>query len=374
MHVVVVALSGRELASLEADSTWGRREICARIPGLQGSLARSARLVCGLAVLTGDNTLGDLGVDVATTVTLVLDAHHAFVVLAGSDDHTAKLWSVESGEEVLTLTGHDDHVTGVAMTPDGDVFVTVADNGIAMVWDGGTGVRSLSVRVADDLSGIDGVAISRCRTHFATASMAESAVSLWKLVSGERVREWHHEEARRVGFSPTGRFVMSVAFDGVLKLWDIFSCDCLRTLDERRMVFDVAFALDGETMLLAPFAAPVELHSVRDGDRLLALDHGGATAVAVALSPCGDAAITLTSDGVVRSWSMMTGECLFALEPDATARSVCYATCGRERVIAIGIRIGGLKFRCLDTGRLLREVRGHADAIRSLVGVTSAAL
>ena len=347
MHLVVVSLSGRELASFEAAGEWSRRDLCARIPSLGGSLARSARFVCGPTVLDGDDTLDDVGVGDAATVTLVLDVHFAFVVMTASDDHSARLWSAETGEEVMALIGHDSPVTCVAMSPDGEFLVTVASNGIARVWAGGSGECSLTVRAANVSSGIDGVAISPCCTYFATASMDESAVSLWCLRTGELVRRWPHRDARRVGFSPSGRFSMSVSIDGAYKMWDVSADDCLRSSEERRLALDVAFALDGETMLIAPFSASVELISMRSGECLLSLDHGGDTAVAVALSPCGDAAITLTSFNVVRSWSGVTGECLCAFEPDAPVRSLCYATCGRGRMIAAGTEGGGLSFWCL---------------------------
>jgi len=374
MHLVVVSLSGRELASCEAAGEWSRHDICARIPNLRGSLARSARFVCGLAVLDGDDTLDDVGVGDAATVTLLLDVHFAFVVLAASDDYSARLWSAETGEEVMALIGHDSPVTGVAMTLDGEFFVTVPSNGIARVWAGGSGECSLTVRAANVSNGIDCVAISPCGTYFAMANMAESAVSLWSLGTGELVRRWPHRDARRVGFSPSGRYSMSVSIDGVHKMWDVSSDDCLRTSDERRLVLDVAFALGGETLLLASLSAPVELINMRSGECLLSLDHDGATAVAVALSPRGDAAITLTSYNVVRSWNAVTGECLCAFEPDAPVRSMCYATCGRERMIAAGTEGGGLSFWGLDSGRLLREARGHTETNRSLVDITRAAL
>ena len=83
--------------------------------------------------------------------------------------------------------------------------------------------------------------------------------------------------------------------------------------------------------------------------------------------------VDLTGDGVVRAGSTETGERLLTMDADATVRSVCYATFGRTRMFVTGNDVGEVRFWCLETGRFLREARGHADAIRSLVSVTNAA-
>jgi len=54
----------------------------------------------------------------------------------GSGDNTAKIWDVETGQEVLTLPGSEGGVYGVAFSPlDGDSHLVVASNdGIVRVF------------------------------------------------------------------------------------------------------------------------------------------------------------------------------------------------------------------------------------------------
>ena len=39
--------------------------------------------------------------------------------ISGSYDETVRVWDLESGVCLKVLEGHTDHVTGVALTPDG---------------------------------------------------------------------------------------------------------------------------------------------------------------------------------------------------------------------------------------------------------------
>ncbi len=45
-----------------------------------------------------------------------------------------KLWVSETGEEVLTLTGHADEITAVAFSPDGRTLATATRHGPVKLW------------------------------------------------------------------------------------------------------------------------------------------------------------------------------------------------------------------------------------------------
>ena len=56
-------------------------------------------------------------------------------VATGSHDKTARIWNAETGEELVTLTGHTDFVESVAFSPDGSTIVTGSDDRTAKIWD-----------------------------------------------------------------------------------------------------------------------------------------------------------------------------------------------------------------------------------------------
>ena len=60
-------------------------------------------------------------------------------ILTGSEDHTARIWDAETGEQLHELRGHDTRVLAAAFSPDGERVVTASSDQTARVWDASTG-------------------------------------------------------------------------------------------------------------------------------------------------------------------------------------------------------------------------------------------
>lgn len=61
-------------------------------------------------------------------------------MIVSRDANTAKEWDVETGQELVTLSGHDGRVTSAAYSPDGQRIVTSSSDQTAKVWDSEMGL------------------------------------------------------------------------------------------------------------------------------------------------------------------------------------------------------------------------------------------
>jgi WD40 repeat protein len=71
-------------------------------------------------------------------------------VVSGSGDRTVKVWDAETGRELLTLQGHTNTVTTVAVTPDGKRVVSASDDRTVRLWDSTTGYETMALKMTKE--------------------------------------------------------------------------------------------------------------------------------------------------------------------------------------------------------------------------------
>ena len=65
------------------------------------------------------------------SVCVTVDGKH---LITGSEDKTARVWSLEDGALIRIFTGHTNNVTSVCVTPDGNHLITGSLDKTARLW------------------------------------------------------------------------------------------------------------------------------------------------------------------------------------------------------------------------------------------------
>ncbi|KAF2678075.1 WD40 repeat-like protein [Lentithecium fluviatile CBS 122367] len=202
---------------------------------------------------------------------------------SGSDDHTARIWDVETGTTLAVLRYHGSHVNSVSFSADG--------------------------------------------IYLATGSTDET-IGIWKQqTSGDwSCGPGHTKEVRCVAISEGGETIASASSDGVICLWDGVTGIRQRTMDQghNRSVTALVFSQDGTRLVSASSDnhACVWEVGVKKKGLMHRLEGHEDWIRAVAVSPNMSLVATGSDDKTVRVWDISAAEAKEAGKEDEAERSV----------------------------------------------------
>jgi len=245
------------------------------------------------------------------------------LLATASDDSTARLWEVASGQERARLA-HDERVYGVAFSPDGRLLATGSYNGAARLWEVASGEERARLAHDDE---VHEVAFSPDGRLLATASV-DTTVRLWEVASGqEHARLAHKGGVYGVSFSPDGGS-LATASDGAAQLWEVAS-----RKQRARLAHDgvtaVAFSPDGRLLATASVDdSTARLWEVASGQERGRLAHDREV-YGVVFSPDGRLLATASWDSTARLWNVTSGQERGRLAHDSGVHGVAFSPDGR---------------------------------------------
>jgi hypothetical protein len=236
------------------------------------------------------------------TVTGMSFSPDGYRLATASDDGTARLWDLDAGRQVWSVTAvaHGADVTGVAFAPDGVRLATVGTDGAGRVWDARTGNHLLAVGHGAPATA---VAFSGDGTRLATAG-EDGAAHIWDAATGRQLATVRHAGVvRDVAFSPDGSRLATAGADNDAHVWDVASGRQVATVSHRRAVNRVAFSRDGLQLATACDDGAARVTDVATGTEVCAF--GCPAAVTdVCFSPDGRRLAVASEDKIARTWSV----------------------------------------------------------------------
>lgn len=169
---------------------------------------------------------------------------------SGSDDGCVSLWEGTDGTERVKLQGHHDFVMSLAWSPDGKFLASGSGNrgnGELFLWDmqayrGTSGDKESVEHLSQPIRCFAGhpgrvytVAWSPSG-HQLISGGSDGMLRLWDGESGEclLMQDAYHGTIRSLKVSPNGKFLASCGDDGAIRIWDLERFSDVRTLRRDR--------------------------------------------------------------------------------------------------------------------------------------------
>jgi WD40 repeat protein len=214
---------------------------------------------------------------------------------------------------------------------------------------------------------VNSVAFSPDGTTALSAS-ADGTLKIWDLTTGQCLKtiEGHDSGINSVAYNHDGRTVLSGSWDNTLKLWDISTGQCLKTLlGHDYGVISVAFSPDGKAALSGSADNTLKLWDIATGKCIKTFTGHTAYVTSVAFSPDGKTVLSGSGDKTLKLWDIATGQCIEIFSGHSSdVTSVAFSPDGKTALSGSDDKTH--KIWDIATGQCIKTLSGHSSYVNSV--------
>jgi len=250
-------------------------------------------------------------------------------VAMASQDATARVWSIASGEAVSPVLRHEGPVRTISFSPDGSRVVTASEDRTVRVWEVSGGRQVLALRhegvVTHAEYGPDGRRV--------LSASRDGTASVWDSATGDRLAVVRHAASvNHACFSPDGRTFLTASDDETARIWDTETgrplAGPLRHREGGPLAMG-AFSRDGRMVVTTGGTREAQLWDAVTGGPLTApLPNRYNSSSFASFSPDDRLVAVAGADTAVHVWRVADGSRLNLIELDAQPAIVRFSSDG----------------------------------------------
>ena len=333
------------------------------------------------------------------------------LVVSVSNDMTVKIWDIESGGEVSTITGQKSKILSCALTHNAQIIFTgSADSKIEKAalksWDRETNQELNNFVLSGDASVHDIAALNNNRnvaialddhtvrvfdvnglkeklvlrghsarvmccaatpnSRYLVSGSKDRSLIIWDLASADNIDldEYHHaDRIWSCAISNDGNYVVSGSNDKTVKVWDLHSRKEIRTFfGHEKGVFSCVVSRDGLTLITSSEDRTIRSWDFNTGKEILVMRGHNAPVRCCAITPDNKKIISASDDSTVKLWNAITGEIIKTFYGHKKAVLGCSVSPDGKTIASVS-EDNTFRLWDVDTGIEKATIIGHQDAI-----------
>ena len=287
------------------------------------------------------------------------------ILASASEDKTVKLWDINSGQEIKTFKGHTMVVYSVSFSPDGKTLASASADKTVKLWDINTG-REIKT-LTGHTNSVHSISFSPDGKTLASAS-GDKTVKLWDINTGREIKtlEGHTQILTSASFSPDGKTIASASTDKTVKLWDVNTGREIRTFKGHTdNILSVSFSRDGKTIASASKDKTVKLWDANTGREIKVLKGHKFYVIRVSFSPDGKTLASASNDGTVKLWDTKNGREIKTFKENTS--NIISASFSRDgKTLASASSDGTVKLWDINTTRTIKTLKWQTVPVISV--------
>lgn len=276
------------------------------------------------------------------------------ILITGSFDKTVRVWNLETGETLRVLSGHTQCVR--ALQFDDVKLVTGSMDSTLKIWNYHTGecIRTLEGHT----EGV--ICLHFDFNNILASGSTDTTIKIWNFSSGETYAlRGHTSWVNSVRFC-NETILVSGSDDTTIRLWDLGSRSCIRILNGHASeVQSVGPSMLGFSPdILDYHTVPSEIEQQKQGPD--DPDGSGGSDVLFSYTPI---IISGSLDNTIRIWCAQSGRCLRTLFGHAEA--VWTLAYNKFRIVS-GSHDRTIKVWDMDSGKCVHTLEGHMGLVTAV--------
>jgi WD40 repeat protein len=350
--------------------SWDSSMPCYRIALSHDGKTMASGSECGDVVIWNTETGKLLRTFVGHTLQSMSVAFHpqGKLLASSSCDASIKLWDITTGKCIKNLTGHTSFAFSVNFSPDGNQLVSSSFDATIKIWDVASGrclqtMQDHSRATVEALFTPNGKQIVSASQDLTLRIWEQREFSGWQCI---KVLYGHKNNIWSMALDSKGKNLVSGDLSGALKIWDMETLQCSRTLlSESRAFRALAFHPAGNVLASSREDCRIQLWNINTEECLSTTTAHQMAVWQIAFLDRGQLLVSCSMDGDVRLWDVENGFLEKRSQPLQRSSTfiITIAYHPHLEILASGTPEASVYFWDYQTGLLLNTLEGvHLDA------------